>query len=290
MPPHSTRNEALMVKHPKTSLRRALVTGASSGIGLSAARLFAAQGYAVVGTCRHPETLKEKPAGVTYVAADLADPNAVERLHREAESILGGIDVLVNNAGMGELGAVEDTEMDFARRMFEINYFAAVRLTQLVLPGMRARQSGAILNLGSIVHSLQFPFKAQYCASKSALSGFTLSLRHEVSPHGIRVHLFEPGWVRSDFHNRLVPSTQSGSPYANRLKPFLDYSRDSDPRIPDGEAVARVLLSTLENRKAPVRIAVGAEAKKFFFVSRFLTHNLVDRILHYKLVKKSGAF
>lgn len=276
-------------KNFRRDLQRVLVTGASSGIGLSAVRLFAERGYAVVGTCRHPEALQEKPKGVTYIAADLARPEHVENLYREAVAVLGGIDVLVNNAGMGELGAVEDTEMDFVRRMFEINYFAAVRLTQLVLPGMRESRAGAILNLGSIVHSLQFPFKAQYCASKSALSGFTLSLRHEISPYGIRVHLFEPGWVRSDFHNRLVPASKPGSPYAARLKPFLDYSRDHDARIPDGEAVARILLQTLENPKAPVRIAVGAEARKFFLVSRFLTHNRIDRILQFKLVKKAGA-
>jgi short-subunit dehydrogenase len=143
-----------------------------------------------------------------------------------------------------------------------------------------------ILQLGSIVFSLQFPFKAQYCASKAALSGFTLSLRHEVKPFGIRVHLLEPGWVRSEFHRRLQPVCPPGSAYAGRLKPFLDYSRDQDPRVPDGARVARVILETLRNPKAPVRIAVGSDAKKFFRVSRFLSHNLMDKILGWKLSRK----
>jgi short-subunit dehydrogenase len=282
-----------------TASKRVLITGAGSGIGLAAAHLFAARGYQVVGTCRDPESAKQRwlAAGnssatvlpFALIAADLAKADQVDRLFQSAQALLGGIDVLINNAGQGELGAVEDTPMESAREMFEVNYFAPVRLTQLVLAGMRQRKAGAILNLGSIVFSLQFPFKAQYCASKSAFSAFTLSLRHEVLPHGIRVHLFEPGWVRSEFHNRLRVADGS-SPYAARLKPFLDFSRDLDPRIPNGHDVAQVLLATLENPQAPVRVAVGGEAKKFFIASRFLSHHMVDRILRWKLGKKGGAF
>ncbi len=230
-----------------TSLRRVLITGASSGIGAATARLLASRGYQVIGSCRHPLAAASRlgvarPEELPFalLPADLADPLQVEKLFQEAEQRLGGIDVLINNAGQGELGAVEDTSMAEARAMFEVNYFAAVRLTQLALPGMRSRGKGAILQLGSIVHSLQFPFKAQYCASKSALSSFSLALRHEVFPYGIRLHLFEPGWVRSDFHNRLRPAIKENSPYAARLKPFLDYGRDQDPRIPDGEECRKV--------------------------------------------------
>ena len=264
-----------------------LLTGASSGIGLATARLLVRSGYKVVGTCRHPESVPSIP-GLRLVAMDQSDPLSVEKGFAEAKDILGGsIDVLINNAGLGELGAVEDTTLEEARRMFEVNYFSAVRLTQLCLPGMRERNSGAILQLGSIVFSLQFPFKAQYCASKAALSAFSLSLRHEVYPYGIRVHLFEPGWVRSEFHNRLKPALRPGSVYSDRLKPFLDFSRDTDPGVPDGEAVARIIVKTLENLQAPVRIPVGAEARKFFRVNRFLSHQMLDRILRWKLSRKT---
>lgn len=151
---------------------------------------------------------------------------------------------------------------------------------------MRERKFGAILNLGSIVHDLQFPFKAQYCASKSALTGFTLALRYEVYPYGIRVHLFEPGWVRSAFHERMQPVIKAASPYVKRLKPFLDFSRDTDPKIPDGLAVAKIILETFENPKAPVRVAVGAEAKKFRVARRFLSNRMLDKLLLSKLAKK----
>ena len=126
----------------------------------------------------------------------------------------------------------------------------------------------------------------KYCASKSALTGFTLSLRYELHPHRIRVHILEPGWVRSEFHDRLRPVVKDGSPYAPRLKPFLDFTRDSDPRIPDGRAVAEIILSTLRNPKAPVRIAVGPEAKKFRIARRFLSNAMLDRLLLWKLSRK----
>jgi NAD(P)-dependent dehydrogenase (short-subunit alcohol dehydrogenase family) len=272
-----------------------LVTGASSGIGLATARLLSRNGYAVIGTARDPAAVRRRleaepgaPSPFRLIAMDLTDPLSVERGFAEAEQALGGVDILINNAGQGELGAVEDTDLADSRRLFEVNYFSAVRLVQLALPAMRARGSGVILNLGSIVHDLQFPFKAQYCASKSALTGFSLALRYELHPHNIRVHVLEPGWVRSEFHNRLKVAVKAGSPYAPRLRPFLDFSRDSDPRIPDGKAVAGIILSVLGNPKAPVRVAVGAEAKKFRLARRFLSNAMLDRLLLRKLSQKGG--
>jgi NAD(P)-dependent dehydrogenase (short-subunit alcohol dehydrogenase family) len=276
-------------RNPKT----VLITGASSGIGLATAYLLSERGYSVVGTARDPEALRERmqrergaPPPFRLVRMDLADTASIDAGFAEAQALLGGIGILINNAGQGELGSVEDTDLADSRVLFEVNYFSVVRLVKLAVPAMRARGSGIVVNLGSIVHDLQFPFKAQYCASKSALTGFTLALRYELHPHGIRVHILEPGWVRSEFHNRLRPVIKDGSPYAPRLKPFLDFSRDSDPAIPDGAAVAAILLAALENPKAPVRIPVGREARKFRIARRFLSNAMLDWLLLRKLSKK----
>ncbi len=272
---------------------RVLLTGAGSGIGLATAYLLAEHGYRVVGTARRPEEVRknlqlETGAELPFdlVEMDLSDPVSVDRGYALALDLLVGVDVLINNAGQGELGAVEDTDLEDSRRLFEVNYFSVVKLVKHVLPGMRERGTGIILNLGSIVHDLQFPFKAQYCASKSALTGFSMALHYEVHAYNIRVHVLEPGWVRSAFHRRLKAVVKPGSPYTARLKPFLDFSRDSNPAIPDGKAVAEVLLEVLENPRATVRVAVGREAKKFRFVRRFLSNRMLDRLLLWKLSKK----
>lgn len=275
--------------------RRVLITGASSGIGLATARLLSVRGYRVVGTTRDPEHTLSRMAALSgalnfaLIRMDLGDPASIEAGWAAAAKALGGgVDILINNAGRGELGSVEDTDLADSRRLFEVNYFSVVRLVKLALPAMRERGAGIIVNLGSIVHDLQFPFKSQYCASKSALTGFSLSLRYEVHPYGIRVHILEPGWVRSAFHDRLKPVILPGSPYADRLAPFLDFTRDSDPRIPDGKSVADVILATLENPRAPVRIAVGKEARTFRLVRRFLSNAMLDRILLWKLSRKGS--
>lgn len=243
----SLKDEASIQPSPNEvtmPLSRVLITGASSGIGLAAALLLTGRGYQVVGTARRPDEARQRiegergaPLPFALVEMELTDPDSVDRGFAQAEARLGGIDVLINNAGQGELGAVEDTPLSDSRALFEVNYFSVVRLVQKAVPGMRKRGKGVILNLGSIVHDLQFPFKAQYCASKSALTGFSLSLRYELHPYNVRVHVLEPGWVRSEFHNRLRPVIKDGSPYAPRLKPFLDFSRDSDPAIPDRKSV-----------------------------------------------------
>ncbi len=276
-------------------MKTVLVTGATSGIGLATAKLFARNGYLVVGTTSNLQAaikrLSASAEGIPdfqLVEMDLADPGSTQKGWESTLSYLTQVDILINNAGYGELGSVEDTPMGDARRLFEVNYFGTVELVKRVLPSMRRRGKGVIINIGSIVSGLQFPFKAQYCAAKSAVTGFTLSLYHEVKPYGIRVHLVEPGWVRSEFHTRLRPVVDQATPYGARLKPFLDFSRDSDPRIPSGEHVSELILDIAENPKAKVRNPVGREAKLFTIASRILGWRLVHRLVERKLVRKGS--
>jgi len=167
-----------------------LITGASSGYGLATARHFHAQGWRVIATMRNPrEGLL--PEGVRVLPLDVTDPGSISA----ALNAAGPIDVLVNNAGIGLVGAFEAAPMDYVRKLFDTNTFGTMAMVQAVLPQMRARRSGVIVNVTSSVTLAPMPLAAAYTASKQAIEGFTGSLAHELSPFGVRAKLVEPGYA-----------------------------------------------------------------------------------------------
>jgi len=167
-----------------------LITGASSGYGLETARHFHAQGWRVIATMRSPrEGLL--PEGVRVLPLDVTDPGSISA----ALNAAGPIDVLVNNAGIGLVGAFEAAPMDYVRKLFDTNTFGTMAMVQAVLPQMRARRSGVIVNVTSSVTLTPMPLAAAYTASKQAIEGFTGSLAHELSPFGVRAKLVEPGYA-----------------------------------------------------------------------------------------------
>lgn len=242
------------------------MTGSSSGVGKATAELLHLKGYEVLGLSRHQFPKCE----FSHIQVDLAD--AISRSQITTDQ-LSHMDVLVLNAGMGELGAVEETPLEQSRALFEVNYWANVELIQKVLPYWRQRGSGTLVVLGSIVTELHFPFKAQYSASKAALTAFLECLQHEILEYGIQIHVLEPGWIRSDFHNRLVPVAPPQSKYAHRFAPFLDYSNDFKTKYPDGKDLAQLILSIIENG-GPFRQAVGPDAKAFYRFGRWLPYKV----------------
>ena len=167
-----------------------LITGASSGYGLATARHFHAQGWRVIATMRNPrEGLL--PEGVRVLPLDVTDPGSISA----ALNAAGPINVLVNNAGIGLVGAFEAAPMDYVRKLFDTNTFGTMAMVQAVLPQMRARRSGVIVNVTSSVTLAPMPLAAAYTASKQAIEGFTGSLAHELSPFGVRAKLVEPGYA-----------------------------------------------------------------------------------------------
>ena len=167
-----------------------LITGASSGYGLETARHFHAQGWRVIAPMRSPrEGLL--PEGVRVLPLDVTDPGSISA----ALNAAGPIDVLVNNAGIGLVGAFEAAPMDYVRKLFDTNTFGTMAMVQAVLPQMRARRSGVIVNVTSSVTLTPMPLAAAYTASKQAIEGFTGSLAHELSPFGVRAKLVEPGYA-----------------------------------------------------------------------------------------------
>ena len=175
-----------------------LITGCSTGIGLATATLFSEGDYQVIATARSPESSEElvelgKKDNVLLKTLDVCDQESVDKLFNEFNDF--DIDVLVNNAGVGGSGSVENASMDFAKNLMETNYFGSLRMIQKVIPSMRSRRSGAIINVSSQAGRRPFALMSHYCATKYALNGLSESMAHELARFNIRVTLIEPGTV-----------------------------------------------------------------------------------------------
>jgi short-subunit dehydrogenase len=176
-----------------------LITGCSSGIGRETAKLLAKSGHPVYATARNLDAIADLEAlGCRLVALDVTDEGSARAA---VEAVEGGVGVLVNNAGVNELGPIETLPLDRVRAMFETNLFGLMRMCQLVLPGMRERRYGRIVNVGSMNGRVTFPGMGSYCATKHAIEATSDALRHEVRPFGVHVSLIEPGMVKTAFGN-----------------------------------------------------------------------------------------
>ena len=181
----------------------ALVTGASSGMGRETAIKLAEQGFHVIGAARRMDRLTELAdqfKDITPKKVDLSDPEDTERFCREISNLPEPVSVLINNAGYSIRGALEDVSMEAARRIFEVNFFSLIRVTQACLPGMRRLRKGTIVNLSSIVGKFAFPMSGVYAATKYAVEAISDALRLELRPFGIRVVAIRPGVIASEFN------------------------------------------------------------------------------------------
>jgi NAD(P)-dependent dehydrogenase (short-subunit alcohol dehydrogenase family) len=243
-----------------------LVTGASSGFGAEFVAQALAAGHRVVATARDPGTLAHvagrHPDRVLVRALDVTDADQSARVVAEAERHFGSLDVLVNNAGFGYFGAIEEGEEEAIRRVFEVNVFALARLTRLVLPGMRARRRGTIVNLSSIGGLSANPGAGYYAATKFAVEALSESLAAEVAGFGIGVLIVEPGLFRTDFMGRSVSIASANPAYAGTSaaanRDFLLSVNGKQPGDP--AAAVRIVLETLAAEKPPLRLLLGRSA------------------------------
>jgi NAD(P)-dependent dehydrogenase (short-subunit alcohol dehydrogenase family) len=241
------------------------ITGSSSGFGHALASAALAAGDNVVATARRPESLeplaKQAPDRVLMLALDVTDRNQIATAVAAAEERFGAIDVLVNNAGLASVGAVEELEDGPFRQLMDVMFFSTVALVQAVLPGMRHRQSGNIVQISSMGGQVSMPGFGAYCAAKFALEGVSDALADEVAPHGIRVLIVEPGAFATSFGaGRSQVSPDSGH-YDNTVGPQragvagMDGSQPGDPA-----KAAAAILRALNDQSPPRRLALGADA------------------------------
>jgi NAD(P)-dependent dehydrogenase (short-subunit alcohol dehydrogenase family) len=241
-----------------------LITGASSGFGRAIAEAALGRGDSVVATSRRTDALDDLGGGErAYVRAlDVTDAAQREAVVADAVEQFGRIDVLVNNAGRTQVGAVEETTDEELRSLFELHFFAPAALTRAVLPHMRKQGRGAIVQMSSVGGQVTAPGFSAYCATKFALEGLTETLRDEVAGFGIRTLIVEPGAFRTGLFRRGAAYESAEMPeYADVVGPTRDYVRTNHGAQPgDPAKAAEAIITALDADELPLRLVLGADA------------------------------
>ena len=265
--------------------KTAFVTGASAGIGEATARALLAAGYRVFAGARRLDRMAElATAGAALLKLDLTDDASIVAAVNAIKSEAGRIDVLVNNAGYGSYGALEDVPLSEGRRQFEVNVFGLARLCQLVLPMMRAQKSGKIVNITSIGGKIWEPLGGWYHATKFAVEGLSDCLRVEVARFGIDVIVIEPGAIRTEWagiaREGLLQMSGNGAygELAKRHARMLATAETSSLASPP-EVVARTIVRAVNARRPKTRYATGGGARTILFLRTILPDRMFDRLI-----------
>jgi NAD(P)-dependent dehydrogenase (short-subunit alcohol dehydrogenase family) len=270
---HSERGLALREGHMKSKI--ALVTGASSGIGQATAERLAMAGYKVYGTSRRGAQADQR--SFEMLPLDVTSDESVEAAVREVMRLEGRIDLLVNNAGFGVAPAgAEESSIEQARSIFDTNFFGIVRMTRAVVPHMRHRGGGRIINIGSVLGFLPMPYMALYAATKHAVEGYSESLDHELRTRGIRVSVIEPAYTKTGFDaNLLEPDTKLDEYRDVRTaleKMFKELVEGGD----EPSVVADTVLKVASAARPKLRYTAGGVAGRLRLLRRFAPAGLVD--------------
>jgi len=266
-----------------------LITGCSTGIGRATAEYLAARGWKVYATARKLDAIGDlAQRGCKLMTLDVCDDNSIRAAVEAIEKAEGAVGVLINNAGYGQEGAVEEVSMEQVRRQFETNVFGLTRLTQLVLPGMRRQGWGKIVNLSSMGGKLTFPGGGFYHATKHAVEALSDALRFEVRGFGIDVIIIEPGPIKTSFGDTAIDSIHSAaasqSPYAAFNEVLAQKVREAYEgpmaRMAAGpEAVAQVIEKAITARRPKTRYPVTVAARFLMGLRRWLPDRAFDAFL-----------
>jgi NAD(P)-dependent dehydrogenase (short-subunit alcohol dehydrogenase family) len=258
----------------------ALVTGASSGFGRAIATELGSRGYRVYGASRGTPA-PQSPGGFRMVTLDVDSDESVAEGVARVVSDAGPIDVLVNNAGMGYAGAVEDTSVEEAKQQFETNFFGMHRMCRAVLPQMRERGVGWIVNMSSLGGRISIPFQPMYCASKFAVEAYTEALRMEVRPYGIRVAMIEPGDFSTGFTaNRRMTAGSVRSAYAARCEAAVRRMAQDEGKVTDITPVVRAVVAAIESDAPRLRYPVASALQRILTgLVPFLPRSVVEYLV-----------
>ena len=263
-----------------------LITGASSGIGKETAKTLIKSGFKVYAVARRIEQMNDlAELGGFPMSMDITKEEDINTVVNHIIEREGKIDILINNAGYATQGPVEQVSIDEARRMFEVNLFGLGMLTQKVLPNMRARKSGKIINISSGAGKVYFAMGAWYVSSKHALEGWSDSLRVELKPFNIDVVIIEPGAISTEFNdvslNPLVEQFGNG-PYSEMVNSLADFSRDAEKDNKNSSppsVITNLVMTAIISKRPKPRYAGGAMVKPVMFIRKWGGDRLYDWII-----------
>lgn len=252
------------------------MTGASSGIGRAVAAALVGRGYRVIGTSRNSQTVSDPLEGVDYRDLDLTERDSIARF---VDALAGiDVDVLVNNAGESQCGPLEELPLDAVQRLFQLNVFGAVELIQLLLPGMRQRRRGTIVNVGSMLASFPLAYRSSYVATKAAIKGFSTAARYELKPYGIDITTVEPGSIATGLSGRRTKYLGSDSPYRDEFTSAIAVLDAKEAAGISAAEVARTVLRAVEDEKTLPLYAVGSNAAAVFLARRLLPRRVIEAV------------
>jgi len=255
----------------------AIVTGASSGIGQASAKALHQAGFRVFGTSRR--AVASTLEGITMVTCDVTDDASVKAAVDKVLDMAGKIDVLVNNAGTGLLAGAEESSVNQAQALFDVNLFGVLRTTNAVLPIMRQQKAGRIINISSVLGLIPAPFSALYSSTKHALEGYSESLDHEVRTFGIRICLLEPAYTRSSFEqNMLLPDRSLDAYISARMRSSV-VMQEVMKTADSPDVVAERVVEAATTASPRHRYTCGKMARQVSILRRFVPERMFDKSL-----------
>lgn len=250
-----------------------VITGASSGIGYSLANFLNDKGYKVYGISRSRVEIK----GVTHMTGDVTNElqinNIIDNIIKEA----GQIDYLINNAGMGISGSIEQTLIEDARQIFEVNFMGTFITTKAVIKYMRKQKNGRIINVGSVASEFSIPFQTFYSSSKAAVKTFSEGLANEVSPFGIEVSTILPGDIKTNFSKNRKKNVNETKEYKNRVNKSIALMEKDEQSGMSTSYANKIIYKVMTKRKMPLIKTIGIKYKLFLFFKRFLSTKLINK-------------
>ncbi|MEC9292621.1 MAG: oxidoreductase [Pseudomonadota bacterium] len=263
----------------------ALVTGASAGMGKDFVKALLGEGMVVYAVARRVENMEDlKALGAHPLKMDITKEEDVQSVVHTISKEHGGVDVLINNAGFGSYGSVEDTTIEDARYQFEVNLFGLARLTQLVLPYMRSKQAGKVINISSMVGKVYMPLGAWYVGTKHALEGWSDCLRVELKQFGIDVVIIEPGAIVTEFGDVVsgpMMERSGNGPYSNMAHKVdemfkAEYEKGAGSPV---SVITNLVLKAIRAKKPKTRYVAGKYAMPMMLMRKWLGDRFYDRAL-----------